>query len=221
MPRTPGYRVRQVGTLAADSPGAGSEPEAPEEAPAAPGEPGAAPPAASPSPSRLGPLRRAGAVGLVAVLGVLGTVGFGLAWGLSSGGGGGNAAVSDSARNLVLALTNFDPGTVGADFSRVQSDATGAFARQAKKVFGSSIRKELVTAHAASRGKIDDLYIQSVSGSRATVFAVVSQTYLNTKTTAPVRDTLRMVIGLSDVNGSWLASSVRVLEQPVSAVTAN
>lgn len=219
MPRAPGYRIRQVGTLARDEPpgtaGEESQPGAP--------RPGAAvEPAGAPEPARAsgGLWRRVGPVGAVAVLGVLGTIGFGLAWGLSDTGPSTNAAVTDSARNLVLALTNFDPGTVSADFSRVQSEATGAFAKQARRVFGSSIRRELETAHAASRGKIEDLYIQSVSGSRASVFAVVQQTYLNTKTSVPVRDTLRMVLGLTDTSSGWLTSSVRVLEQPVSAVTS-
>ncbi len=214
MPRTPGYRIRQVGTLAVEE-GPPASRRQDEEVAAEPPLPPASPGESRPAP---GPRQRIGAVGLVAILGVLGTIGFGLAWGLSATGPTTNTAVTDSARNLVLALTNFDPGTVSADFNRVESDATGAFATQAKKVFGSAIRHELEAAHAASRGRIEDLYIQSVSGSHATVFAVVQQTYLNTRTSAPVRDTLRMVIGLSDTSSGWLASSVRVLEQPVSAV---
>lgn len=215
MTRTPGYRVRQVGTLA-------EEPVGSEDAEQEVGPPAVEQetPSAVGSTPRTGLRERVGALGLVAVLGVAGTIGFGLAWGLSDTGPSTNAAVSDSARNLVLALTNFDPGTISADFSRVQSQATGSFAKQAKRVFGSSIRKELSSAHAASRGTVEDLYIQSVNGSHASVFAVVSQRYLNTKTTTPVRDTLRMVIGLTEVGGNWKISSVRVLEQPVSAVTS-
>lgn len=216
MPRTPGYRVRQVGTLA-EEPAGGAEP-ADEAPPVVESGPGPAVAAERPARQLPGSLSRLGLVGVVAVLGVLGTIGFGLAWGLSSSQPSTNTAVSDSARNLVLALTNFDPGTIPADFNRVQQEATGTFAHQANRLFGSSIRRELEAAHAASRGVIEDLYIQSVSGSHASVFAVVRQTYLNTKTSAPVRDTLRMVIGLTDTSAGWRVSSVHVLQQPVSAV---
>lgn len=252
MSRTPGYRVRHVGTLADQKDDVGSPPG--EEVETTESEPGGLEPAAagdaataeladvsaspaapvSPVPEELETATVAGSAGsgespvvlalarrpvllaAVAALGVAGTIGFGLAWALGSSGGGQNAAVTTSARNLVLALTNFDPGTVSADFSRVQQDATGSFATQAKKVFGSTIRKELSSADAASRGKINDLYVESVSGSHASVFAVVSQTYLNSKTASPVKDTVRMVIGLQNVGGSWKASSVKVLEQPAS-----
>jgi hypothetical protein len=220
MPRTPGYRVRQVGTLAEEPVTEDlSNRELTVDTKPAPSANGQAVGGSYP-PERQGPARRLGALSIVAALGVAGTIGFGLAWGLSDTGPSTNTAVSDAARNLVLALTNFNPGTISSDFSRVQSQATGPFAKQAKRVFGSAIRKELTAAHAASRGTIEDLYIQSVSGSHASVFAVVSQRYLNTKTTTPVRDTLRMVIGLRKNGGNWLISSVRVLEQPVSAVTS-
>jgi hypothetical protein len=163
--------------------------------------------------------RQAPGLAALAALGVLGTVGFAAAWALDGGSTTPTTAVSSSARNLVLALTNFDPGTVGADFAQIQSDATGTFASQAKTFFGASIRKELTTANAASRGTIDDLYVQSVSGSHATVFAVVSQRYLNKDASAPVNDTLRLVLGMTDVNGTWKTSSVQVLQQPVGSTT--
>jgi hypothetical protein len=150
----------------------------------------------------------------LAALGVAGAVGFGIAWAESSGGTP-TDAVTSGARNVVLALTNFDPGTVSSDFTRIQQDSTGTFATQARKYFGTSIRKELTAAHAASRGKIVDLYVQSVSGNQATVFAVVDQTYLNSAAKSPVTDVLRLVIGLTDMNGTWKASSVQVLQQPV------
>ncbi|MHB1987339.1 MAG: hypothetical protein ACYCSF_05065 [Acidimicrobiales bacterium] len=229
MARTPGYRVRSVGTLAAPGDPTPQPVFSGTPAPGAPGD-GVAPklgsgkdPDAAADPTRPGQRARPGgptALVLVAVLGVVGTIGFGTAWALGNGGNQTNPAVTTSARNLVLALTNFDPGTVSADFSRVEQDATGAFGQQARKVFGSSIRKELATAHAASRGTIEDLYVQSASSTHATVFAVVSQTYLNSKTTSPVRDTLRMVMGLEDVNGIWKTSSVKVLEGPVSSIGA-
>ncbi|MGH9297480.1 MAG: hypothetical protein ACRDZP_05830 [Acidimicrobiales bacterium] len=174
---------------------------------------GGAPAAASRTPRDRRLIRL---LALVAALGVAGTVGFAVAWGTKSSGGP-TAEVSSGARNVVLALTNFDPGTVSADFSQIEQDSTGTFATQAKKYFGTSIRKELAAAHAASRGKIVDLYVQSVNGNQASVFAVVNQTYLNSNAKSPVTDVLRLALGMTDVSGTWKASSVEVLQQPAGS----
>jgi hypothetical protein len=236
--RSPGYRVRRVGTLAEAEPDfmpeadLESEPEG--VAPAAPASAAAATAAAGASaPAPTGPdaasprgasprgwrsaARQSPALAVVAALGIAGTVGFGLAWGLSNRSDTPTAAVTTSARNLVLALTNFDPGTIRADFNQIQSDATGQFASQARRFFGASIRHELTAAGAASRGTVDDLYVQSVNGNHATVFAVVSQRYLNKDATSPVNDTLRIVMGMTLVNETWKTSSVQVLQQPIAA----
>ncbi|MHB8246938.1 MAG: hypothetical protein ACYDGN_16630 [Acidimicrobiales bacterium] len=233
--RPPGYRVRKVGTLVEPGSGSGSGSGAGAELGAEGADSGGAAaslpateyhelPASEVVRSRA-PLfgrwraaaREAPALVAVAALGIVGTVGFGLAWASENGSSSAAPAVMTSARNLVIALTNFDPGTVRADFGQIQSDATGTFAKQAKRFFGTTIRKELALANAASRGTIDDLYIQSINGNHATVFAVVSQKYLNKNATAPVNDTLRLVMGLTDVNGTWKTSSVQVLQQPVAA----
>lgn len=153
---------------------------------------------------------------VAALAGLAGTVGFGAAWAFDRTPASPTPAVSAAARQVVLELTNFNSADVSSDFSRIQAGATGTFASQAKKVFGSSIRQELSSANSTSRGTIADLYVQSVSGHSATVFAVVSQTYTNKAYSAPVADTLRMVVGLTDVGGIWKTSSVRVLQQPVT-----
>lgn len=124
------------------------------------------------------------------------------------------AQVRSTAGAFVSALTNFDPGTVNTDFTRIQSYATGAFATQAKQFFGSSIRQQLQSAGAASRGQIADLFVESLSGTQATVFAVVNQTYLNDKMTSPAADTLRLELVMSDLASGWHISAVTVLQSP-------
>jgi hypothetical protein len=151
---------------------------------------------------------------LIAAVAIALSVIFWLGWSSARSATTAENAAAASARNLVVALTNFDPGTVSADFQRVKAMSTGAFGSQADKFFGSSIGKELSQAGAASRGRIDALEVQTVAGGRASVFAVVSQTYLNDKQKTPISDVLRLVIGLDDVGGNWLVSSVQVLQQP-------
>lgn len=247
MSRSPGYQVRRraadlepdqtrTGLAGPAEEAAAETPPAPAAGASAPGRPeaeaagGAGPMAAAQvagagaggrRPARSGRLRSAAheapALALVAALGLAGTAGFGLAWAFDRGNASPTPGVLSASRNVVLALTNFDPGTIKSDFAQIRSDATGGFASQARRFFGTRIQGELKAANAASRGTVQELYVQSVSGGRATVFAVVSQRYLNKDASAPVNDTLRLVIGLTDIGGSWKTSSVQVLQQPVSA----
>jgi hypothetical protein len=151
---------------------------------------------------------------LVAVAGVAGTVTFERAW---SGLNGQNATATQaqrSASTFLLALTNFDAKTVDGDFARLTAMATGPFAKQADQFFNSSIRQRLETALASSRGQIRSLYVQSVSGDGATVYAVIDQLYVNRTLSAPQSDVLRVVVSMTDAAGAWKVSNVTVLEGP-------
>jgi hypothetical protein len=136
---------------------------------------------------------------------------------LGGSGGGTNAAapaVTSSARAFLIALTNFDAKSVDADFGAITSMATGSFAGQANKFFNSAIRQELEQALASSRGQIRSLYIQSISGNQAAVYAVVDQLYVNNKLSSPQSDVLRIAINLLDIGGTWKISNVSVLQGP-------
>lgn len=160
--------------------------------------------------------RRAGVVALaaLAVLGIAGTVGFGLAWDGLQGTQSGETAARSAARSFLVDLTNFNAKTVDADFSAVSSMATGAFATQAQKFFNSAIRQDLQKALASSRGQIRALYVQSYGGGQAAVYAVVDQLYVNDKLTSPQTDVLRIVVDMSQVGGAWKVADVTVLQGP-------
>ncbi|HLI45494.1 MAG TPA: hypothetical protein VKU92_13620 [Acidimicrobiales bacterium] len=219
--RAPGHRPRpQVpGTATEAPPTEATEPRRGDELPAGAGPP--VPLGAGDLSQRRARWRAAvgtvPALALTAALGCAGTAGFGLAWVFDSGSSPPTAGVLSSSRQVVTALTNFDPGTVSSDFAGLEREATGGFASQARRFFGTRIQRELRAADAASRGQIEDLYVQSVAGTRATVFAVVSQKYLNKDAPSPVDDTLRLVLDLREIGGAWKVSSVQVLQQPVSA----
>ena len=154
------------------------------------------------------------ALAVLAALGSAGTAFFGRAWLAQRDSTTQTAQVRATATAFVEALTNFDPGTVDADFSRIQSFATGQFAGQARQFFGSSIRQQLQAAAAASRGQVRDLFVESLSGGGATVFAVVDQTYLNDKLKSPMADTLRLELDMSDGSSGWRVAAVTVLQSP-------
>jgi hypothetical protein len=150
----------------------------------------------------------------LAVAGFAGTGFFGKSWLAQRSTNAELAQVRSSAAGFVTALTNFDPGTVDADFAHIQSYATGSFATQAKQFFSSSIRQQLETAGAASRGQVADLFVESMSGNAATVFAVVDQTYLNDKLTSAAADTLRLELSMLEGTSGWKISAVTVVQSP-------
>jgi len=160
--------------------------------------------------------RRAGFVALcaVAVAGLTGTAVFGLAWSGLEARRQGEAQVRHAASSFLVDLTNFDPKTVDADFSAVTAMATGGFADQADKFFNSSIRQDLEKALASSRGQVRSMYVQTYTGTKASVYAVVDQLYANSKITAPQSDVLRIVLDLSSAPSGWKISNVTVLEGP-------
>lgn len=167
---------------------------------------------------RVGPaVRRRRAVvalGVVAVLGLAGTIGFGAAWAGQRAQQQGEAEARQTARTFLVALTNFDAKSVDKDFAAITDMATGTFAGQADKFFNSSIRQELETALASSRGQIRSLYVQTYGGSQATVYAVIDQLYVNNKISSPQSDVLRVVVNLAQRPAGWKVSDVTVLTGP-------
>ena len=159
---------------------------------------------------------RAGMVVLavIAVLGIAGTVVFWRSWSNLNGQNATADQASRAASTFLVDLTNFDAKSVDADFGRLQAMATGQFAKQAGQFFNSSIRQQLENALASSRGQVRNLYVQSVSGPTATVYAVVDQLFVNRSLAAPQSDVLRVVVQMTDVSGTWKVSDVTVLEGP-------
>jgi hypothetical protein len=163
---------------------------------------------------------------LVAVLGVPGTLVFGVLYGTkSSSGPVQDPAVVSASRAFLTDFFNFNAKTVDSDFNAVSGMATGAFATQAQQFFNASIRKALEQALAESRGQIRYVAVQSENqaAGTASVYAVVDQTYVNNKITTPQADVVRLIADLKQVNGVWKISDVTVLEgaTPASAGSAS
>ena len=169
----------------------------------------------------VGPPRPSRLPWVLAVIGLIGTLGFGLAWmGARDGGSGGSAdagpgaEVLQSARGFSEDLTNFDGATIDADFDAITARATGDFRAQADQFFSTEVRSQLKKAQASSRGEIRSAYVQTVDGDRATVFVVVDQTIANNASPQPQADTLRMELGLVQRDGTWKVERVSVLTAP-------
>jgi hypothetical protein len=166
-------------------------------------------------------------VSLLAVIGVIGTLVFGILYTTKSSSGGAvqDPAVVSASRAFLTDFFNFNAKTVDSDFNAVDGMATGAFATQAQQFFNASIRKALEQALAESRGQIRYVVVQSENqgAGTASVYAVVDQTYVNNKITSPQADVVRLVADLKQVNGVWKISDVTVLEgaTPASAGSAS
>jgi hypothetical protein len=154
-------------------------------------------------------------VSLLAAVGLLGTLAFGVLYATKgSAGPTQDPAVLSASQTFLTDFFNFNAKTVDADFNAVSSMATGNFSTQAQQFFNTSIRTALEQALAESRGEIRALYVQSenqASGS-ASIYAVVDQTYVNNKITTPQADVVRLVATLQRVGGVWKIAGVTVLE---------
>ncbi len=179
-----------------------------------------------PGGSQPGPSRKTLAiVGVVAALGLLGTLIFGVLYATKSSGQIQDPAVLTASRTFLTDFFNFNAKTVDSDFNAITNMATGQFSSQATQFFNSNIRKALESALAESRGQIRYLEVQSEGNppGTASIYAVIDQTYVNNKISTPQTDVVRLTAELQQVGGVWKISSVTVLEgaTPASASTGN
>lgn len=157
-------------------------------------------------------------IGLLGLLGVLGTIVFATLWLLEVRADRQAEGAEDTARDFVIALTNFDGDTINEDFDRIESYATDDFVEDLDRFFDAETRQALATVKASSRGQIRHLYLQSFDDGRARFFAVVDQTIANSKLPAPQSDELRLEFGLRQAKGNWRVYDLRVLQAPPATV---
>lgn len=155
---------------------------------------------------------------VVTAVSVVLAVGFAMAW-TNRGTAQQNTqdTVKRVASNFLLALTNFSPTNVDSDFRTISTYATGDFAKQSNQFFGSSIRQQLEQVQAQSQGQLRYVYIQSLQGDQASVYAEVDQTYANRQLTQPRSDVLQVVLSMVDRPSGWKISAVTVLQPPSSS----
>jgi hypothetical protein len=175
----------------------------------------------SPTPpkGRRGAVRRS-VPWIVAALALAAAVAFGLLW-RSAESAKSDAQALDHRRaevvatttNFLGALTNFKGETIDADVQRIRSFAVGDFANQVSKFFGPTNVAALKRAKVASVGRVRSVFVQSISGTQASVFGVVDEAIRNS-TSAPRTMTLRIDVEMVDTSKGWKVSSVDILTSP-------
>ena len=153
-------------------------------------------------------------LGVLAVLGIAGTVWFGTQWADLYAAEDARQEVQTAARQLALRLTTFEGAEIEEWFSAAQRQATGEYRQQLVEVFDQRNRDALRDIEVVSTGEIQNLFVQDVTEDTASAFAVVKQTYVNNATNDPVEDQLRIDMTFKRVNGKWLGSEVAVLGPP-------
>jgi hypothetical protein len=152
------------------------------------------------------------ALAITCVAAILAAAAFATLWSNANGQNQQRQAVAQVTTTFLLDLTNFKSATVDADFSALQkaADPGSVFAKQAAQTFNSNIRGALIQARASSLGQLRNIYIGNVTGSTAEAYAVVDQSYENSKMTSPAHDVLDLAVNLTHGASGWLISTVTV-----------
>lgn len=154
------------------------------------------------------------ALAMLALAGLFGTVFFWSRYHNLAAHNAQQKAVVKTSTEFLVALFNFQSSTVDADFRRVESFATGDFRSQLAQFLSTDIRKALAEKQAVSRGQIRALYVQSLAGTEAVVYADVDQTIANLSFRAPEQDEVRIVLNLTKTSAGWRISDVTVEQAP-------
>jgi hypothetical protein len=155
----------------------------------------------------------------VAVLGVAGTIGFGVGYFHLNGQQGDVSAAKKQAQNYIVALTNFDPKGLDNEINKIESYATGNFKTSISQFFSNQVRKTLLSRNAASRGQVRAIYPQSNSGGRVSFFAVVDDTIANNQLSAPQSDEIDMTVDMVKTSQGWRVANNTFLQSPLFSPT--
>ncbi len=122
--------------------------------------------------------------------------------------------VGVAATGFLVALTNYSGETIDQDVSEIQAFAVGDFAEQVQTFFNPRAKQALARAQARSIGRVQRLYVQSVSGDSASVFGVVNETVTNRVQRTPRQEVLRIEIDMIETTGGWKVNRVNILQSP-------
>jgi len=152
------------------------------------------------------------AIGTVTIVALAAAVAFGLAWSNLNSQNAERQAVKNVATTCLLDLTNFKPSTVDADLSALQTCAApgSLFASQAAQTFSPTTRQALIQASATYEGQMRNIFVETLSASKAEVYAVLDTKYQNSKVNTPVVDTLRVTVDLVNTSQGWRISAITV-----------
>jgi hypothetical protein len=140
---------------------------------------------------------------------------FALLWAFDVGGGDARQAeVRDTARQFLKALTNFSADTIDQDVEEIRAFGVGQFAGEVEETFSPERLAAIRENQVVSTGRVESVFVQTLEGSTASVFAVVNETIINASLTAPRADVLRVELVMIETPDGWKVNSVEILQSP-------
>jgi Mce-associated membrane protein len=122
--------------------------------------------------------------------------------------------VEDVTRLFLTALTSFTAERIERDVEEIRSFAVGEFSDEVDQTFGPERIAAIQQSRANSVGRVREVYVESLEGSSAQVFAVVQETVVSSTQTTPQTDVLRVLVGLIETPDGWKVDSVEILPSP-------
>jgi hypothetical protein len=141
---------------------------------------------------------------------------FALLWNGTKGAEHRRTEVAGSANRFLIALTNFSGDTIDADVREIRSFAVGDFADQVNMFFDQDAVTALRQAKAKSVGRVQSLFVESLSGGSATVFGVINEQVTNTGNPTPRTEIVRVEVELIDTKAGWKVNRVNILQSPTN-----
>jgi hypothetical protein len=124
------------------------------------------------------------------------------------------AEVRDTARRFLTALTNFSADRIDQDVAEIRAFGVGQFAEEVEQTFSEERLAAIRGNQVVSTGRVESVFVQSLEGSTASVFAVVNETIVNASLTAPRADVLRVELEMIETPDGWKVSTVEILQSP-------
>jgi Mce-associated membrane protein len=150
------------------------------------------------------------------VIALAAAIAFGFLWRSAKASDHRRAEVASVSNRFLIALSNFSGDTIDGDVKDIRSFAVGDFADQVDTFFDQGAIKALRDAKAKSVGRVQKLFVESLSGGSATVFGVVNEEVTNAANPSPRTDVLRVEIELIETKAGWKVSKVNILQTPTA-----
>lgn len=122
--------------------------------------------------------------------------------------------VEATATRFLRALTTFAAETIEEDVEEIRSFATGDFAAEVEETFSDERIEAIRESEARSSGEVRSVFVQSLEGTTAEVFAAVDETIANAASPTPRTELLRIELQLIETPDGWKVSGVEVLQSP-------
>jgi hypothetical protein len=127
--------------------------------------------------------------------------------------------VRAAAEDVLRVLTTWDADELATTRASLQDAGTEDFAAEVAEQFGPEATAALVAARTRSEGTVEDVFVQSLEGGRATVFAVVTQTLVSDDTDGEAQPATRASeLRLVQVDGRWLVDAIDIIEPTIAEV---